>query len=261
MSRTPASSIYTGPWVNWSHGLVLGSTITLSQRDGELLTAFLAIFVTAAGSACWKILSYILHQNRASQEYQDGLHHQEQAILRNADGPASASWELAKSAWYWRKIAVNPLIRTLPAICLALLNLALFGVAGIFSSEVTKAAGNETLILSHTCGRLNATMGSTPTQVNEANFGLLEVNDTLTATTYSRACYGNIENNLQCNQYARQSLHWQTNQNASCPFTSDLCWYGGTAAYEMDSGRLDSHDDIGINAPKSHRVQYRKVTT
>ena len=29
----------------------------------------------------------------------------------------------------------------------------------------------------------------------------------------------------------------------------------------MDTGPLDSHEDLGMNAPKSHRVQYRKVTT
>ena len=29
----------------------------------------------------------------------------------------------------------------------------------------------------------------------------------------------------------------------------------------MDTGRLSSHEDLGINAPSWDRVQYRKVTT
>lgn len=106
MSQTAASFVYTGPWINWSHGLVLGSTITLNQQDGALLTAFLGIFVTTAGAACWKIMSFALHQHRSLRVSQDGIHHQQQAILRNTESPSKASVELAHVAWSWR-VRVN----------------------------------------------------------------------------------------------------------------------------------------------------------
>lgn len=61
MSSVNGAHMYTGVWINWSNGVVLGSTLTLSSRDGGLLTAFLAIFISAAGAALWRILSYILH--------------------------------------------------------------------------------------------------------------------------------------------------------------------------------------------------------
>lgn len=102
MSQTAAPYVYTGPWINWSHGLVLGSTITLHQQDGALLTAFLGIFVTAAGAACWRIMSFALHQHRSLRVSQDGIHHQQQAILRNTESPSGASLELARLAWSWR---------------------------------------------------------------------------------------------------------------------------------------------------------------
>ena len=102
MSQTAASFVYTGPWINWSHGLVLGSTITLNQQDGALLTAFLGIFVTTAGAACWKIISFALHQHRSLSLSQDGIHHQQQVILRNTGSPGKASFELAHVAWSWR---------------------------------------------------------------------------------------------------------------------------------------------------------------
>lgn len=89
----------------------------------------------------------------------------------------------------------------------------------------------------------------------------MDVNDTLAATTYSRACYGSAQNLLQCSQYPQQQLPWKFNQNATCPFTNDLCIYGDTSAYEIDSGLIDSHHALGINAPKSERIEYRKVTT
>lgn len=69
--------------------------------------------------------------------------------------------------------------------------------------------------------------------------------------TYARACYDNPANVLQCNQFPQQQLHWKTNQNASCPFEADLCFYGATSAYEMDTVMIDSHEDLGINALES----------
>lgn len=261
MSQTAASFVYTGGWINWSRGIVLGSTVTLSERDGDLLIAFLSMFVAAAGAACWKIVSFAIHQHRSLREPQDGIHHQQQAIFRNTGSPSRASFELAQLAWSWRKHAIRPFVRTLPLMALALFIFSVFGVAGIFSSEVAKAAGNETLIRSPDCGYLNfneTTLGS-PQALAALNS--VEVNDTLAATTYSRACYGNSQNPLQCMQYPQSQLHWKINQNATCPFPNDLCFYGGSSAYEMDTGLIDSHQALGINAPKFERVQYRKVTT
>ena len=257
MSLTSASSIYTGLWINWSHGVTLGATITLNQRDGGLLTAFLAIFVSVAGAACWKITSYAIHQCCASEDYKDALHHQQQAILCNSGGPAGALWDFLQLPWYWRDHAIRPFVRSLPLALLALLNIAVFGVAGIFSSDVTKAAGNETLIRSPHCGYL------TPDNVTFSDdaFSIVDLNDTLAATTYSRACYDNTENALTCNQYVQQRLQWTSNQNATCPFSPDLCIYGSIAAYEMDTGLLDTHEHLGINAAQSDRIQYRKVTS
>ena len=260
MAQTSASSTYTGFWINWSHGATIGATITLNQRDGGLLTAFLAIFVSAAGASCWKITSYAIHQCRASQDYKDALHHQQQAILCNTDGPAGALWGFCQLPWYWRDHAIRSLARSLPLVLLALLNIATFGVAGIFSSDVTKAAGNETLIRSPHCGYLIVETGNGTFQDTVASNGI-DLNDTLAATTYSRACYGNTENALGCNQYVRQQLHWTSNQNATCPFSPDLCIYGSTAAYELDTGLLDTHEHLGINAVQSDRIQYRKVTS
>ena len=259
MSQTSASSIYTGVWINWSHGATLGATITLNQRDAGLLTAFLAIFVSVAGAACWKLTSYAIHQSRASQDYKDALHHQQQAILRNTSGAAGALWDLLQLPWYWRDHEIRSFVRSLPLALLAFLNIAVFGVAGIFSSEVTKAAGNETLIRSPHCGYLGASGANT--LHNSFAVNLVDLNDTLTATTYARVCYDNAENALACNQYVQRQLHWTCNENATCPFSPDLCFYGSTAAFEMDTGLLDTHEQLGMNAAQSDRVYYRKVTS
>lgn len=100
-------------------------------------------------------MSFLLHQHRVHENFQPALLHQQQAILRNTSTPDGGAWQLSLLIWYWRKRADKSLQRTLPLIAIAILNLSVFGVAGIFSSDVTKAAGNETLIMSPICGQLN----------------------------------------------------------------------------------------------------------
>ncbi|KAI9716556.1 MAG: hypothetical protein M1812_005287 [Candelaria pacifica] len=253
-----AAYIYHGFWINWSHGRVLGSTITLSSRDGSFLTAFLALFVAVAGSQLWRILSFIVHQARASRDSRDGLHHQQQAILRNTGSAIGAAYEFSRLITPWWKHTRHSFWRSFPLVLLALTNLTFFGAAGILSAEVTKAAGNETLIMSPNCGFWHS---GDVTAGNTAGFQAKVLNDTITASNYARACYGNTGNVLQCNSYTKQQIPWKVNVNATCPFELGTCIGTNTAAYEMDTGPIDSHEMLGINAPQKNRVTYRKVTT
>lgn len=260
MSLPPESDIFTGAWINWSRGLILGSTITLSQRDGTLLTAFLGIFVTVAGAGCWRILSFWIHQHRAKQGPTDAIHHQQQAILRNSGTPGAAAWQLTQLAWHWRKSAAKSIVRSLPFIILAICNMLLFAVAGVFSAEVTKAAGNETLIHSPNCGYFMSHKASSKVSValSSIGFKFMDANDTLAATAYSRACYGQEPSGSQCYQYPKPNIPF-TNQTVACPFGHDICKDSG--GFKLDTGLIDSHTALGINARHSDRVQYRKVTT
>ena len=259
MSQLSGAHVYTGIWVNWSRGPVLGSTLTLSDTHGSLLTAFLGIFVTAVGGAMWRITSFMIHQSRAKRAHQDGLHHQQQAIFRNASTPGSASWQLLQLLFHWSGYAKRPALRILPLAALALTNLVLFSLAGVFSAQVTKAAGNETLIRSPNCGTWDVSSHTGP--LEQAAFRSKTLLDTTSASTYARSCYGVAPNSLSCNQYAQSSIPWAVNQNASCPFHSGMCMFGDTAAYQMDTGPIDSHRVLGINAPPSDRITYRKFTT
>lgn len=252
--------IHTGWWINWSHGAVLGSTLTLSAGQGGLLTAFLAIFVSAAGAACWSISSFALHQYRARPKFQDALHHQQQLIFRSNITPGLAFWQLTQLIYYWQSQARNPLRRTLPLAILALLNLLLFALAGVFSSEVTKAPGKEALIRSRDCGSMTW-RNDLEIQLELSLYTSQVLNESTNAAAYARACYSSSPNPLLCNQYTTQHIPWKVNRNASCPFKDDICVFGPTAALELDTGPLDSHDVLGINAPVEDRITYRKVTT
>ena len=259
MSQLNGAHVYTGVWINWSRGAILGSTLTLSEGNGGLLTSFLGIFVSATGGAFWRIMSYIIHQSRAKLDQQDGLHHQGQVVLRNASTPGSAAWQLIQLVFHWWDCAKRPALRFLPLAMLALTNLVLFSLAGVFSAQVTKAAGNETLIKSPNCGAWGISDSQDP-QV-QAAFRSKTLLDTTSASTYARSCYGQVQNPLDCNQYTQPNISWVVNQNASCPFLGGICRYGDHAAYQMDTGAVDSHQVLGVNAPPADRITYRKVTT
>lgn len=69
----------------------------------------------------------------------------------------------------------------------ALVVAAVFAVASIFSSQVTKSAGNEVLIVSPTCGfwTFNASITGEVFQ-----WDLKTLNESITAANYANTCYG-----------------------------------------------------------------------
>ena len=259
MSTQQFSNTYLGLWINWSHGLVRGSTLTLSSHVGGLLTAFLALFVAIAGSALWRITAFIFHQLRAGQDIQDGLHHQQQAILRNTSSPGAALWQFTHLSYFWRKTAQRPVWRSIQFSFLALLNLAVLAAATLFSSQLTRVTSNETLILSDNCGIFTLTNSSDNAFARA--YMQKTLRDVLSAAIYAQACYGNNADALQCNQYVQAQIGSTANRNATCPFTSGICMMSNTAAYELDTGPINSHDHLGMNTPKKDRITYRRRET
>lgn len=75
---------------------------------------------------------------------------------------------------------------------------------------------------------------------------------------YVRDCLSGYQSSPECNIYKRRELPYLTNTNAACPFSPEMC---RTSALQLDSGLLDSNDDLGINSEVRDRVQYRTVLT
>lgn len=144
---TTMSSIYTGPWINWSQGAIRGAVLTLPSREGGYLTTFIATFITIVGAQLWRIISFILHQARSSSGPQDGLHHQQQNIFRNTSSPAGVAWAFALQAWYWRGRAQRLWVRTIPWVCFSLGYMLAIAAAAVFSSRTSEAAGSARLLV------------------------------------------------------------------------------------------------------------------
>jgi len=153
-----SAHIHHGPWINWSHGLIRGATVTLTERQGGLLTAFIATFVTIVGAELWKIICYILHQARSSPGPQDGLYHQQQVLLRTSPNPGGAAWLFLRQTWSWAGKARLAVLRTLPWAVFGVTYMVMIGITAIFSSEISKSPGPERLLVApESCGlwRLN----------------------------------------------------------------------------------------------------------
>lgn len=144
--------IYHGPWINWSHGLIGGATITLTGREGGFLTAFIATFVTIVGAQLWKVVCYASHQLRSTDAAQDGLYHQQQIIFRNTGGAAGTAWLLLQQAWCWSGRVRRSLLRTLPWALFSIIYIAAVGVTAVFSSQISKSVGSTRLLMSDDCG-------------------------------------------------------------------------------------------------------------
>jgi len=256
-----SSLVYIGVWINWSKGHIYGATLTLNQREAGLLAAFLAIYVTAAGGQFWRILCYLSYQNWAGGlDHDDRLRRIMQVILRNSGGPASAVWEFALLPLQGghgrdRIPRKNLYMRCTFFIFIAFATVSSFSAASIFSSQVTKATGNSTLLYSKNCGYARYPDGFDP---SFSKF-LRTMKLAQDAAGYARACYGSTDNLLQCNSYPRKQIKWETDTNASCPFDTGRCL--NDLAVSFDTGPIDTHEIFGVNAPPQNRITYRRRTT
>ena len=270
MAETQASinyPVYIGIWTNWSRGgQIKGSTITLNHRDGALLTAFLAIFIAFAGSRLWRILCFILYQLSRPRLHlahaQDGLHHQRQAILRNATDEKSGFLSLLYILLAWRRKASRPFTRMLPVIGLALFVSIALAIGSIFSSRISSDVGNEVLISSPECG-INISNSSVNPTVEQA----LEIENAWSVermtsyANYAQRCYSDSladsAGRSGCSPYTKRRLSSMIDRNASCPFEESIC-RSQHGNIRIDTGYFGSQD-IGLNLPTDLQFKIRKT--
>ena len=246
--------VHVGYWTNWSYGRITGATITLDSRQGTFLTAFLAVFVTFVGNRLWKIICFGLHQCLSSGKAEDGIYHQRQMILRNSTNEINSLGNLLSMLLAWRKKADRPFYRMLPLIGLSMICVPAFAVASIFSSKISSAMGNEVLISSPSCGIPSE--NTQDPQKLQTIFSPWFSRQMSTSANYARKCYSNASVD-GCGPFIRRQLPSTVDRNASCPFES-LC-RNKDNNIKLDTGFLNSHTDLGLNAPQNLRFTMRIV--
>lgn len=251
------NTIYTGIWTNWSRGPILGPTLTITKQYGNLLIAFTALFVTFVGSRLWRMLCLILHRYYSTESDRSAIHHQRQVILRNSHAPVSAFFEVLSLLWTWRKSRFQSIAGLISLIIFSACYLASFTAAGGFSSNISSSIGNEVLINSKFCGTIlsNGTVDGQAIVIRR----LSELS--AKAANYVQECYRTNQSTATpaCNKFVRSSLATLSkNTTANCPFQDQIC-RNPRSALRLDSGYIDSNDDLGLNAPKNERFAYRYV--
>lgn len=253
------NNIYTGVWTNWSRGPIFGPTLTTTKQYGNLLIAFIALYVGFVASRLWRISCLVLHRYYSTIEDRNAIHHQRQVILRNSRAAESTLFEILSLLWTWRKSRIQRLAGLVPLVIFSICYLAAFTAAGGFSSNISSSIGDEVLIKSENCGMVVANY------TIESRSKSLQWITSLSnsAANYAQQCYRTDRSSATklttCNKFVRSSLSKYTiNTTAECPFQNRIC-RNPQSTLRLDSGYIDGNDDLGLNAPKNERFGYRYV--
>ncbi|KAJ4353322.1 uncharacterized protein N0V89_005050 [Didymosphaeria variabile] len=259
--------IFLGVWINWSKGNVLGSTLTVTQTNGALLVAFVALFVTFAGTRLWRISCFFFHRGYSASGPQDGIYHQRQAVLKNSDNATAGliSWYLLLRAW--RKIGHRPYRRMAPIALFTIMLAVSVAAASLLSSRISSAMGQEVLIRGecgvNLLGHYIAGQDKNPEVETSPEFFTVLLpflsRRLISFSNYALSCYANNSDSRGCNTFVKSRLPFTSNRTANCPFQQDICRLSNGNIL-LDTGYLNSHVDMGFNAPVQNRFFYRRTT-
>ncbi|MGI4851478.1 MAG: hypothetical protein ACRYGR_06005 [Janthinobacterium lividum] len=256
-------------------GSVLGNQLTLTNTKGNILVAFIAVFITFIGGVTWSMVAYMLHQANVSKAPRDGLHHQILAMLRNRFAPDVFAYRMLEMGFAWRKRPVRrAFLRPLAFAVLALIIYAIFVAAGIFLSTV--ASTGEVLLVPSNCGDFNWTkvaMASTEqSYLFDYALSAWSAEDLGQAHAYAQVCYNSVsyEGSLEqlrtapasnCNYFVKPTLNWTTSYPTECPFVDASLCKSSSDIVQFDTGYLDTRADLGKNSRDEDRLLFRRVTT
>jgi hypothetical protein len=213
------------------------------------------------GNCVWRIICLISHFLYSSSQSRDGLHHQRQAILRNASDPSAGVVSLSSLAWAWRNRSSHPYKRCLPLLVLAAICSVGFLVASAFSSLISSAVGNEVLLDGSMCGGwAESTFDGTDRERDEEWMSQF-TSKVESASSQALQCYsaasGSEWGSGNCGAFVKRRLKIEVDRSAPCPFAARVC-RSQTRNLLLDTGWLDSNDDFGINAPVNERWRLRR---
>ncbi|KAI9880533.1 MAG: hypothetical protein M1830_002573 [Pleopsidium flavum] len=168
---------------------------------------------------------------------------------------ATIAGQLVLAVKYWEAFW-----RAVPLVLLATVHIAGFVVAGYFSSHVT-TTNSEALIRSSHCGSWPTDMIER-SQSNDKSaldtylaWSMNSRHETWLSFNYARSCYNTTLLSPDCNTYVRRRLDSTVN------FAADICLNASSKAIQLGTSFINSHTDLGINAPKDNHITYRRVIT
>jgi hypothetical protein len=239
--------------------------LTLEGSRAGALQAAIPLWISLVGPLTWIVIQYVWFQCSALREnrtypFRPFYYRQKQVLLRNSAGDLGTVAESFSLFNTWRKHdrpdgGLKAFRRTGPLFVTAVIFWSVWQVAAAVSFYIWQETPTVGLVRGGICG-YNFLQGP-GAELSFRRSGLLE---TVQAETYVNQCYG-LESMGACNVFASKSISY-SGSNASCPFTtSDICIDVNSTPFQLDTGPIDSHTDLGINAPVANRVTYQKINT
>ena len=129
------------------------------------------------------------------------------------------------------------------------------------SPKVSTAVGDEVLISSRNCGFLNDSLAEVPLTNGDLQTYLSYYAEIVVASAaYVQQCYGNNMTAQGCSFFAKKDIAGSVSYNSSCPFPGkDRICLRDSTNLRVDTGLINSHNDLGFNSPPQDRVGYRQV--
>lgn len=173
-------------------------------------------------------------------------------------------WRLLCLPWTWASLSNHPIRRSLFLILIAIAHVLAIVTAGIFSTRIASSRG-DVLLTGHSCGwpTLDLLNYRNFTQAELTRVNSLHVAGSWAverAREYSRSCYDarGIPGAFSCDSLVQTRLPSTLNWDGDCPFAAGSC---STRSIISESRYIDSHADLGINAPPADRTQMKKRTS
>jgi hypothetical protein len=269
-------SVYTGVWRDYSQDGANQLILTIPLRWGNVLISGLALLVSTAGAATWRISAFALHQMRvrhdsaAARSDSDPLQRQVQTLLRNNATPISALADALSifRAWMGIRTPSSKTRTILPTAFLAAFVTILFGLFSIFVSAFATRSESNVSVLARpgdACGGWEFNWSAiSVTNEMPSSFEHLRarMDDVQAARSYATWFYSQEKQPLAVTNtmFPVPRLPY-TVSRGPCPFLGESrCLSNDTSVNTtlvLDTGLLDSHVHLGINALLKDRSNIR----
>lgn len=180
--------------------------------------------------------------------------------MRNSAQDSNTIVELFKLGYAWGRKSEKNIKRVCRLSFIAIVHFALFHAAALMSSAIYSTT-DEVLVRSNYCKVFPA--GAPDTALDNA-WNMKERATARWALDWSRTCWNDdIDQTSQCAILASPNFRNQQRvyTDQPCPFSPDLCLDPEAGAITIDSGKVNTNRDLGLNSRKGSSIDYRRVTT
>lgn len=241
-------------------------TLTFSVNHGNLLIAFLALFVAWSGNFLWDAICFVLHRWHTAPHRNDSFCLKNQTILRSGLSSSSALPKFIKIFWSLKPRKRRKLLLSATLIVPAVVHILSISTASILSSRLANPSNEVLLVSPRPCGWVTeqgyqhlVRLG--PQDLPAADALFVSANWYFQRSLeYAKSCYSSPlgATSTLCDSFVEHRLHSSVDRSAPCPFKTGTC---RAPAISFDTGMIEANRHLGVNVRHEDSLSLRKITT